>query len=934
MEESRRKTRGCAREGHNRSFWPDFNTEEAAAALNSTMDLAGAYEFSRYASGLRVADPGLCADVEALLDRPFQWRDGEIEALTQGSDPGALAVALRRLRQRVFLHVLLRDLLGRADLNEVCATMTRLAEKAIAAAVVSHSRWLGELHGEPVGAETGDTEQLIVVAMGKLGGGELNVSSDVDLVLVYPEEGETRGSKALANQDFFDRLGRRIVATLEEPTPEGYVFRTDLRLRPYGDAGPLTSSFAALEQYLIAQGRSWERYAWLKARPLTGGRGGELEQLVTPFVYRKYLDYDAYDGLRDVHSQIREQGRRRDYAGNVKVGPGGIREIEFIVQAVQLVRGGRDPSLRLRGTLPALRALRARGVLPAAAADELLDAYLFLRNVEHRLQYRDDAQTHDLPRDDDEHSALAEAMECVSASAFDRLLEMHRNNVDRHFDALFSATADATAPDPLAAVWIAPAAEEAQLAALAGAGYGNALVLISELARVRQSPRYLQLPTASRSRFDALVPQLLRAAAATPSPQTVFGRLLSLLETISRRSAYLALLVEHPPVLPRLAQLMGASSWAADYLMQHPMLLDELLDSRALLAEPDWGDWRGELGTQLAAHPGDAERQMDVLRHFQQAQVFRLLAQDLAGLLSVERLADHLSMLADIVLSAALDHCWIQMQGGNATAARFAIIGYGKLGGKELGYASDLDLVFLYDDPADTAPQGYARLAHRLTTWLTSTTAAGRLYDTDLRLRPDGASGLPVASLAAFRNYQRNTAWTWEHQALTRARFVAGDARIGAAFEAEREAVLRLPRDQAKLRADIVAMRTRMQAAHPNRTELFDVKHDSGGMVDVEFAVQFLVLAHSNAHPDLTRNAGNIALLALGAKLGLLSADLAVGVADAYREYRRLQHQLRLQGAAEARVQALPQADRRAVVAILWKQIFGAARSGNGDKIG
>jgi len=459
-----------------------------------------------------------------------------------------------------------------------------------------------------------------------------------------------------------------------------------------------------------------------------------------------------------VHRQIREQGRRRDYAGNVKLGPGGIREIEFIVQALQLVRGGREPALRVRGTLPALAALRVRGLLPAAAADELLDAYRFLRQVEHRLQYRDDAQTHDLPQDEAERAALAAAMSCADTAAFNRLLDRHRNNVDRHFDALFSTTDGGAERDPLAVVWIAPAPEDAHLAVLAAAGYDDPRALIVELARVRQSPRYLQLPTASRARFDALVPQLLRVAAATSAPQAVFARLLALLETISRRSAYLALLVEHPPVLPRLAQLMGASSWAAGYLMLHPMLLDELLDSRALLAEADWQVWRRELDAQLAAHPGDAERQMDALRHFQQAQVFRLLAQDLAGLLSVERLADHLSMLADIVLAAALERCWLQMQGPGASAPKFAIIGYGKLGGKELGYASDLDLVFLYDDPADGAPQAYARLAHRLTTWLTTTTAAGRLYDTDLRLRPDGASGLPVSSLAAFRSYQHEPA--------------------------------------------------------------------------------------------------------------------------------------------------------------------------------
>ncbi|HKW79688.1 MAG TPA: bifunctional [glutamate--ammonia ligase]-adenylyl-L-tyrosine phosphorylase/[glutamate--ammonia-ligase] adenylyltransferase, partial [Casimicrobiaceae bacterium] len=630
--------------------------------------------------------------------------------------------------------------------------------------------------------------------------------------------------------------------------------------------------------------------------------------------------------LRDVHRQIREQRRRQDYAGNVKLGPGGIREIEFIVQALQLVRGGRETGLRLRGTLPALDALRARGLLPEAAVAELVAAYVFLRRVEHRLQYRDDAQTHDLPPDEAGRAALATAMDCAGVAEFERRLEAHRNNVDRHFNALFAPASTGHGgggdSDQLAAAWIAPAADESQIDALTAAGYREAPALIAELERVRRSPRYLQLPTPSRARFDALIPQLLRAAAATMAPQPVFLRLLALLESISRRSAYLALLAEHPPLLPRLAEFMSASSWAAGYLTQHPLLLDELLDRRALLAEPDWPSWESELAARVAEHRGDAEAQIDALRHFQHAQLFRLLAQDLAGLLSVERLADHLSMLADIVLAAALEGCWRQMQGPDAAAPRFAIIGYGKLGGKELGYASDLDLVFLYQEAGDAAPQVYARLAHRLTTWLTSATAAGRLYDTDLRLRPDGEAGLPVSSVAAFRSYQRDTAWTWEHQALTRARFVAGDAGIGGAFEREREAVLRLARDPLRLAADIVAMRSRMHAGHPNRSALFDVKHDPGGMVDVEFAVQFLVLAYSHTHPELTRNAGNIGLLDEASRLGLLRGEVAADAAGAYREYRRLQHTLRLQGAAEARVDAAPQAERRDAVAALWRQVF------------
>jgi glutamate-ammonia-ligase adenylyltransferase len=370
---------------------------------------------------------------------------------------------------------------------------------------------------------------------------------------------------------------------------------------------------------------------------------------------------------------------------------------------------------------------------------------------------------------------------------------------------------------------------------------------------------------------------------------------------------------------------MGASQWAADYLTRHPILLDELLDARVLLAEPDWTAWRGELNRMLANAAGDQEEQMDVLRHFQHAQSFRLLAQDIAGMLTVERLADHLSALADLILDVTLREVWKQMLGGDATPPKFAVIGYGKLGGKELGYASDLDLVFVHEDADDAAPERYARLARRIITWLTSNTGAGQLYDTDLRLRPDGASGLLCSSLTTFRRYQREHAWTWEHQALTRARFVAGDAAIGAAFEREREAILRLPRDPVQLAAEVIEMRQKMRAGHPNPTALFDLKHDPGGMVDVEFAVQYVVLAHAHDHPELTRNLGNIALLRIAGELGLVPASLAAATADAYREYRRLQHQIRLTGAPQARVDAASQAERRAAVSKLWADVFGAS---------
>jgi [glutamine synthetase] adenylyltransferase / [glutamine synthetase]-adenylyl-L-tyrosine phosphorylase len=899
------------------------------------MALPAALAYSHYATAALAAHPDAAEALAATLDEPYAWPEAEAElaARVAAGDGARLDTALRGLRRRVLLHTIARDLAGKADLTEVCGAMTRLAEISLSAALSLHHAALADTCGIPCGAD-GAPQELVVIGMGKLGGGELNVSSDIDLVFTYPEDGETDGARGIANREFFDRLGRRVIAALNDRTADGYVFRVDMRLRPYGDSGPLTTPFAALEQYLVAQGRAWERYAWLKARYLTGARHRELDDVVSPFVYRKYLDFDAYEGLRDIHRQIREQGKRRDYQPNIKLGPGGIREIEFTVQALQLVRGGREPDLRHRGTLPALAALGVRGLLPEAATAGLRAAYVFLRNLEHRLQYRDDHQTQTLPPQGVERDALALVMGFAGTGEFEDALAGHRACVQEQFVAVFGESAARPAGgdgavDRLRALWRGDVSAESARDALGSAGFDDPASLAATLDRVRSSGRYLQLPVLSRQRFDDLLPQLLSAAATIPvrgaDAQTVFLRLLGLLEAVSRRSAYLALLIEHPPLLPRLTQLMGGSAWAADFLTRHPLLLDELLDARVLLAEPDWGAWRTELARMIAAHAGDPERQMDALRHFKHAQSFRLLAQDLAGLLTVERLADHLSALADTILAATLAEVWTQISGADAAPPRFAVVGYGKLGGKELGYVSDLDLVFLYEDDDERAPVRYARLAQRMVTWLTSTTAAGPLYDIDLRLRPDGAAGMLVLPFTAFCRYQRDKAWTWEHQALTRARFVTGDAAIGAAFETERNALLRSMRNLEALRADVLLMRRKMLAGHPNATPQFDLKHDPGGMVDLEFAVQYLVLAHAHEYPQLTRNAGNIALLGMCGELGLVPAATAAAAADAYREYRRLQHEIRLTGAPHARVAPETQSAQRAVVTALWAHVFGSA---------
>jgi glutamate-ammonia-ligase adenylyltransferase len=819
-------------------------------------------ELSRFAARVLTARPELVG--ELAEPQPFT-RAEMLNALGQPADD-ALGRELRRLRNRVLLRVMARDLAGLASLEEVCGTMTDLAEVAIQAVL-------------------GD-QDLVVVGMGKLGGRELNVSSDIDLVFLYPGSADA--------QERHERAGRRLIRLLSETTEEGFVFRVDMRLRPYGDSGPLACNFDALERYFITQGREWERYAWLKARALTGAGHAELDAVVRPFVFRKYLDYGTLAALRALHAEVRRDVARRELAEHVKLGPGGIREIEFIVQALQLVRGGRDPELRVRPTVEALRVLSAKNLLPVEAAGELSEAYGFLRNVEHRLQYLDDAQRHDLPEDAGDRQRVAAMAGFASWEKFYEKLKAVRAAVSRHFEDVFAEPEAAAEPWP----------EHPRLAAL------------------RASQRYATLPESSRQRLDRLVPALARAARSTPEPDATLARGVDLVEAIATRAAYLALLAEHPEALERVARIIGSSLWAAEFVTRHPLLLDELLDDRLLYAAPDLASFSRHLRTQLAGARDDTERRMNILREMHQAQVFRLLAQDLAGLLTVEKLADHLSALADLMLEASIEEVWRDLRGRHRDEPAFAVIGYGKLGGKELGYASDLDIIFLYDDPDERAPEVYARLAQRLNTWLSSRTSSGMLFETDLALRPSGASGLLVSEVAAFERYQQESAWVWEHQALTRARYCAGDKAVGAAFEAIRTRILTRPRSEKELRESVLEMRRKLHAAHPNTSGLFDVKHDAGGMIDIEFAVQFLVLGFSSRFASLTGNLGNIALLRIAAGHGLLPAELAERCRDAYREFRRLQHGLRLNGARYARVPAAQAAAHAAAVRELWRVVL------------
>jgi len=902
------------------------------SSLPSPIEPSLALGWSRFAQHLLAARPPLAGEVDAA--RVGGWTAVDMRAFLAARDaldPTALGAALRELRARVMLRVAARDLAGLAPLTEVTGTMSDLAEVALDAALRAHRTRMEAEHGAPTGAS--GAQDLLVVGMGKLGGRELNVSSDIDLVFVYPDEGET--AHGLSNHGFFVKLGQRVIRTLADVTPDGQVFRVDMRLRPWGDAGPLAASFDALEQYFVAQGREWERYAWIKARVVAGGderMRAELAKIAQPFVFRKYLDFGTIDSVRKLHAQIRQEVARRDLAGDVKLGPGGIREIEFIAQGFQLIRGGRDPGLRARATLEVLAALGARRQLAAPAVAELSAAYGFLRRLEHRLQYLDDAQTHALPESPGDRRLVAESMGASDWAAFARELDGHRAAVTRHFDSVFAAADETNASAP---VWQGTLEGDVAERDLAARGYVEPRETLARIRALRASARYQQLPESSRERLDLLVPRFIEACAQAQSaaapgqrvvPDVALRRAFDFVESISRRASYLALLAEQPSALAKVAGILAASSWAAEYLTRHPILLDELLDARVLGEAPDWSEFATTLRREMAAHEGDVERQMDAMRESHHAWVFRLLMQDLAGLLTVERLGDHLSLAADLVLAVTIEVCWKLVRTRHTEIPRFAVIGYGKLGGKELGYASDLDIVFVYDDPHEAAAESYARLAQRMNSWLSSRTPAGTLFETDLALRPSGGAGLLVSSMSAFKRYQLESAWLWEHQALTRARFCAGDAAIGAVFDALRRDLLQASRDPAQLAAEVLTMRQKMLNAHPNRSDLFDLKHDRGGMVDIEFIVQHLVLAHSRAHYELTGNLGNIALLHMAGALGLVPAGLAQRVADAYRDYRRLQHRLRLNGAEFARVERASVAAHVDATLGLWQAVFGSAR--------
>ena len=873
-------------------------------------------------------------------------------------DEAQFMANLRLARQRLMIWIAFRDLNGMASLNEVTWGLSHFAELAVADSIAYIREDLNNRFGLPWSKPNNAEMPLMVVGMGKLGGLELNLSSDIDLIFLYEHEGETIGGpKSLSNHEWFSRMGKRLIKLLAEHDENGFVFRVDMRLRPNGDSGPLVCSLDMLEEYLLVQGREWERYAWIKGRliaPLPGSPehiycANELDQLIRPFVYRRHLDYGVIASIRDLHAQIQHeadkrsaghQGRSRD----IKLGRGGIREIEFLAQMFQLMRGGTDPRLRVRPTLEVLTLIGQQGILPAEEIDVLKAAYIFLRRLEHRIQVWDDQQTHYLPDDELARSRLAISIageeQDQTNESFMAELDHHQNHVARLFEKAFLLDGSSRLElVPLDLSWEPN-----------GQHFPQTLVRWSGWV---DSPKQKQLPEKSRLIFGNLMRKAAESLQHAGNDQThadqTLLRFFDLLEAIVRRSAYLSILAEYPRALANVLNLLKASQWGAQYLTRHPHLLDHLLNSgteKALIEKPEeyWQEVKANLNMRLddvMADGESSEQAMDILRVTHHTETFITLLADLGiGVdkpLALEKVSDHLSALADLILQATFERVWpgVAQKFGlpRDLLAPFAIISYGKLGGKELGYASDLDLVFLYQSAESdyAAQEVYALLAKRMINWLTSFTSAGSLFEIDTRLRPNGSAGFLVTNAEAFKKYQMregdNAAWVWEHQALTRARFSAGNLAVGSEFDLVRSEVLSQQRNIDQLRAEILEMRRKVHAGHPNASTEFDLKHDSGGMVDIEFMVQFLVLAYSHQHPRLIGNLGNIALLRIAGEVNLIDQKIADSVGNAYRLLRSRQHRLRLDGAEKTRINLTNEpelATARAAVMALWLKIFQA----------
>lgn len=931
------------------------NFRTAIAALSAEqIDSFDSWSDERHADFARVTagsdfvaeqvqrDPAFLLALAATGELERALQPGEMGAqlealLADCADEDELGRRLRRFRRRQQMRIIWRDLTRRSDLAGTCRDLSDLADASIDQSLA----WLYQRHcqqfGVPIGNRSGLPQKMIVLGMGKLGAGELNLSSDIDLIFGYPEGGETQGAKrALDNQEFFTRLGQKLIKSLDAITVEGFAFRVDMRLRPYGSSGPLVHSFAALEQYYQDQGRDWERYAMIKARVVGGDQeaGQRLLDLLRPFVYRRYLDFSAIEALRTMKQLIQQEVRRKGMSENIKLGAGGIREVEFIAQAFQLIHGGRDLSLQQRPLLRVLAILEGQGYLPPQVVAELREGYEFLRYAEHALQAIADRQTQMLPEDEFERIRVAFIMGFANWSAFHQATNQWRDRIDWHFRQVIAdpdedeeGQVDTTIGGEWIPLWEEAVDEESACRQFADAGFTQPAAAWKRLTDLRHGTQVRAMQRLGRERLDAFMPRLLNMIAERGPADVLLERTLPLIEAVARRSAYLVLLTENPGALERLLTLCAASPMVAEQIARFPILLDELLNEGRLFRPPQAAELGAELRERLMRIPeDDLEQQMETLRHFKLAHALRVVASEIAGTLPLMKVSDYLTWLAEAILEQVLSLTWDQLVQRHGRPTRvdgtpcdpdFIIIGYGKSGGLELGHGSDLDLVFIHDGDPQSETDGakpidgaqfYTRLGQKIIHFLTAQTPSGMLYEVDMRLRPSGASGLLVSSLRAFEAYQLGEAWTWEHQALVRARVLAGCQRVARAFEAIRAKVLGQQRDLPELRKEVSEMRAKMRdnlgtpstaaGTAPNAFEAaapFDLKQDAGGIVDIEFMVQYAALAWSWQHPELVEFTDNIRILEALERVGLMSGEDVLKLQDAYKAYRAAAHRLSLQ---------------------------------------
>ncbi|WP_307744961.1 bifunctional [glutamate--ammonia ligase]-adenylyl-L-tyrosine phosphorylase/[glutamate--ammonia-ligase] adenylyltransferase [uncultured Pantoea sp.] len=864
---------------------------------------------------------------QAMRDQPPQpdeWQHYAAwlnQALSTVDSEASLMRELRLFRRRMLVRVAWMQALQQATTVQSLQQLSVLAE-----VLISRARdwvWQACCHdfGTPCNAD-GEAQPLLILGMGKLGGGELNFSSDIDLIFAWPENGTTRGGRReLDNAQFFTRMGQRLIKVLDQPTVDGFVYRVDMRLRPFGDSGPLVMSFAALEDYYQEQGRDWERYAMVKARLMGDDQDRwslELQQMLRPFVYRRYIDFSVIQSLRNMKGMISREVRRRGLKNNIKLGAGGIRETEFIVQVFQLIRGGRERSLQLRALLPTLEAIKTLALLPAEQVDALREAYLFLRRLENLLQSLGDEQTQTLPEDALHRARLAWAMDCADWGTLMTQLDSQMAAVRTIFDELIGEdTPDIDDQRELAEFQVLwqDQLEDSELAPLVPQlSDDQRLSLHQTLEAFRQDISRRTIGPRGRQALDQLMPRLLSEVCLREDAAVTLSRVTPLLLGVLTRSTYLELLTEYHGALRHLIRLCAASPMVASQLARHPLLLDELLDPATLYQPTATDAYRDELRQYLLRIPTeDEEQQLEAVRQFKQAQHLRIAAADIAGTLPVMKVSDHLTWLAEAIIDSVVRQAWTMMvqrygRPSHLTSEHergFAVLGYGKLGGWELGYSSDLDLVFLHDCPADAVTDGersidgrqfYLRLAQRIMHLFSTRTASGILYEVDARLRPSGAAGMLVSTFDAFDDYQRNEAWTWEHQALVRARVVFGEAALGERFNAIRRAILSQSRSAEALQTEVREMREKMRTHLSNKHKgRWDIKTDAGGITDIEFIAQYLVLRYAAEQPELTRWSDNVRIFELMATYHKMAADEAEALTQAYVTLRDALHHRALQ---------------------------------------